>query len=111
MPRITDTQAIKCPFLDRRTKLLPCQKEMCIYWHNNGSSINSIAKMFKVNKRLIQFILFPERQKRNVELRHERGGTMIYYNKKKHAETTKEHRQYKYNTLPDGKAKSKRNIH
>ncbi len=51
--------------------------------------------MFKVNKRLIQFILFPERQKRNLELREQRGGSKIYYNKDRHTLAMSEHRKYK----------------
>lgn len=51
--------------------------------------------MFKVNKRLIQFILFPERAKKNRELRKERGGSVIYYVKEKHTQAIREHRNYK----------------
>jgi len=101
MPFLIDKQYINDPFLDRRTKLLPCQKEMVHYWYGQGSSINSISRMFKVNKRLIQFILFPERKKRNLELRKERGGTKVYYNKEKNAITIKDHRNYKHNEIRD----------
>jgi len=95
MPYLTEKIAIADAFLKRSSKLLPCQKEMCIYWHNKGISINKIAKMFQVNKRTIQFILFPERLKKNIELRRERGGSMIYYQKEKHSEAVKDHRNYK----------------
>jgi len=99
MPYITDTQKLESAFLKRNVKLLPCQKEMIKYWYNEGNSINGIAKMFKVNKRTIQFILFPERRKRNLELRKERGGSKQYYDKDKHKEAMKDHRRYKYKTL------------
>lgn len=100
MPWKTDKEYLKDPFLDRRTRLLPCQKEMVVYWYKvMGASIHSIAKMFKVNKRLIQFVLFPERQKRNVELRQDRGGTMIYYDKQYNNEKQLEHRKYKHKVL------------
>ena len=102
MPYKTDKKAIKDPFLDRRRKLLPCQKEMVVYWYKvQGASINSIAKMFKVNKRLIQFILFPERHKKNLSDRQDRGGWQQYYDKEKHAEYTADHRQYKHKILKD----------
>lgn len=100
MPYITDKIALKDPFLDRRVKLIPCQREMVHYWFRNGLSINKIAKTFKVNKRLIQFELFPERRAKNLSDRQDRGGTSIYYkggegwNK-----TMREHRKYKYTTL------------
>jgi hypothetical protein len=95
MPRKTDNIKIDDPFLKRSAKLLPCQKEMMHYWYATGASINSIARMFKVNKRLVQFELFPERKKRNIELRHERGGSMIYYKKEKQTKAIREHRNYK----------------
>lgn len=79
--------------LDRRIKLLPCQKEMVKYWHERGTSIHGLSRMFHVNKRLIQFILFPERQKRNIELRRERGG---YKNDPAaHLEASRSIRKYK----------------
>lgn len=99
MPRITDAIAIDNKFLDRRTRLLPCQKEMIGWWHNNGLSINKIAKLFNVNKRAVQFILFPERLKKNKEDREARGGWKQYYNKGEHAQTIKEHRNYKKKIL------------
>jgi Mor family transcriptional regulator len=95
MPRLTDSIKIGDAFLKRSSKLLPCQKEMVGYLHNKGSSINSLAKMFKVSKRTIQFIIYPERLKKNVELRNERGGSSIYYQKEVHTKAIKEHREYK----------------
>ena len=99
MPYKTDKIALNDPFLDRRTKLLPCQKEMTVVMFNAGKRITSIAKMFKVNKRLIQFIIYPERKQRNLELRQERGGSSIYYERVAHNAAVKEHRNYKYQTL------------
>ena len=96
MPRKSEKYALKNNFLDRRTKLLPCQKEMVFYWYKvMGASINSIAKMFKVNKRTIQFLLFPERLKKNISDRQDRGGSKIYYDREKHNEAMKEHREHK----------------
>ncbi len=95
MPRKTDTIAIKCEFLNRRIKLLNCHKEMIPIWYANGSSITSIAKMLNVNKRNIQFILFPERKLKNIQDRKDRGGWEQYYNKNNHTEAIKEHRNYK----------------
>lgn len=101
MPYKTDKLAIADPFLDRRTKMLPCQKEMAIYWFNAGKSIASIAKLFRVNKRLIQFLIYPERKKANLEHRQARGGTKQYYNREDHNQEMKEHRQYKHKILND----------
>lgn len=100
MPYKTDKLKLDCPFLDRRTKLLPCQKQMVRWWYDQGTSITQIAKMFKVNKRLIQFELFPERKKKNLQDRIDRGGSKIYYKGgKEWAETMKDHRKYKHKLL------------
>ena len=99
MPYTTDIIALKDPFLKRSSKLLPCQKEMVKYWHDNGTSINQIARDFKVSKRLIQFILFPERHEKNKQHRKDRGGSSIYYDKEKHNQAIKIHRRYKNKVL------------
>jgi hypothetical protein len=95
MPRLTDTIAIKDKALKKSAKLLDCQRERIVSLHSEGFSITGLGKLFKVNKRLIQFILFPERQKRNLELREQRGGSKIYYKKEKHTVAIREHRNYK----------------
>lgn len=51
--------------------------------------------MFKVNKRLIHFILFPERKQKNIEDRKARGGWEQYYNCSENTEAIREHRNYK----------------
>lgn len=99
MPYKTDKLAINDKFIDRRIKMLPCQKEMAITLYSRGASINSIARMYNVNKRLIQFILFPERKALNDQHRRDRGGSKIYYKKDYHNEKMKEHRRYKHNVL------------
>jgi hypothetical protein len=101
MPRKTDLLALNDPFFKRSVKLLPCQKEMVKYCYDKGISINQIARDFKVSKRLIQFILFPERLQKNKQDRFERGGTKIYYDKEKHTKATREHRIYKNKVLKD----------
>ncbi len=96
MPSKLDKVPIGNKILKRSAKLLDCQREMVVYWYKvHGASINSIARMFKVNKRLIQFILFPERLKKNIELRRERGGSVIYYKKEKHTLAMAIHRNHK----------------
>ena len=99
MPSKTDLLALNDPFLKRSSKLLPCQKEMVKHWYDNGTSITQIAKDFKVSKRLIQFILFPERKEKNIIDRQMRGGSKIYYVKEKHTKAIREHRQYKKEVL------------
>jgi len=100
MPRKTDVIPIQDKFLDRRVKMLPCQRERAKQMYENESAtINGLARLFKVNKRSIQFLLFPERQKKNLEDREARGGWKQYYVKEEHAKAIKEHRQYKKEIL------------
>jgi IS30 family transposase len=94
MPYKTQKIRIDCPFLDRRCKLLPCQREMIHYWHAVGVSINKISKMFNVNKRLVQFELFPERKEKNLQDRRDRGSD-YYKGGAEWASTIREHRRYK----------------
>lgn len=72
---------------------------MVKYWYNTGTGIRALARMFKVDKRLIQFILFPERKQKNLEDRQARGGSKQYYNREYHNKKTDEHRKYKYKIL------------
>lgn len=69
---------------DRRTKLTDGQRQEIQQLYTNGTiSIGGLARAYNVNKRLIQFILFPERHERNKQLRAERGGSKRYYVPKK----------------------------
>lgn len=99
MPRLTDSLAINDPFLDRRTKLLPCQKERVLSLHNTGASQRKLAAMFGVSRRLITFVIDPSKQLANLERRQERGGTKQYYDKSKHADSMRTHRIYKHQIL------------
>lgn len=95
MPYKTDKIAIKDPFLTKSVRLLPCQKERVIDLYNIGYSINGLSRLFKVSKRLIQFIIFPDRKEKAKMLFAERQKTKRYYNKEKHKTATKKHRRYK----------------
>jgi hypothetical protein len=98
----TDNIALKDPFLDRRSKLLPCQREMVRYWYERGLTITVIALMFKVSRRAIQFVLFPEKVEEYKVKRAERGGSKKYYNTETSRIAIKEHRKYKKQILKDG---------
>ncbi len=100
MPYKTEKIKFDCPFLDRRTKLLPCQREMMVYWYNEGLSQRKLASMFNVSRRLVIFTTQPEKHKKNFQARIDRGGSKIYYKGgKEWAETMKKHRHYKHETL------------
>jgi len=96
MPAKVDKLRIESHFLSKRVKLLPCQRERIFQMHHNESKgIRELSRCFKVNKRLIQFICYPERHKMNLELRKERGGTKIYYVKEKQNLAISKHRKHK----------------
>jgi len=99
MPYLIEKIKIECPFLDRRTKLLPCQKEMVLFYSNQGFSQRKIASMFNVSRRLIQFIIDPEKHKKNLEARRNLGGSSVYYNKEKHTAYIRKHRKEKHKLL------------
>jgi transposase len=96
MPYKTDNIAIADAFLKRSAKLLPCQKEMVLYWHNKGMSQRKLAAMFNVSRRLITFIIDPKKLERNLVVRNENGGSKAYYNRDKHTKAIREHRKYKH---------------
>ncbi len=88
---------------DRRIKIPKSEHKAIKQAYKQGEAIRAIARRYKVDKRLIQFILFPERQKLNYIHRLERGGSKQYYNKDKWRETQKEHRSYKQKLYLQGK--------
>lgn len=96
MPKRVDKLSIDNEFLDKRVKLLSCQKEMIHYNYEKFSlSMRKLATIFKVDRRTIQFELFPERKLQNVQKRLERGGWLQYYTKDKNSSYIKIHRSNK----------------
>jgi len=80
---------------DRRRKLSDDQKEMIKELNANGHTKHALAKTFGVSRRTIQFICNPQALKDNLERRKERGGSVQYYDKDKHRESMRRHREYK----------------
>lgn len=100
MPYKTDTVKIDCPFFDRRTKLLPCQKEMMVHYSKLGYSQRKLASMFNVSRRLVTFIICPEKKVKDLQNRADRGGSAIYYKGgEEWAKTMRTHRKHKYSLL------------
>jgi transposase len=100
MPYKTEKLKLDSPFLDKRVKLLPCQKEMVLYWTERGMSQRNLAKLFKVSRRLITFIQDPKKKEVDLQRRAERGGSKIYYKGgAEWAETQRRHRSRKHELL------------
>ena len=79
---------------DRRRKLSDEQKDE-IATLKGTMSQRECARKFDVSRRTIQFIWDPDKHKRNLQCRQERGGSKQYYNKEKQKQYMKRHRHYK----------------
>ena len=95
MPYKSEKFVLPSKMMDKRVKLLPCQKEMISYWTERGLSQRQLAKMFNVSRRLITFIQDPSKQERNLQRRKESGGSKQYYDKEKHRKYMQDHRKSK----------------
>ena len=83
---------------DRRRKLTPADKlKIKSLFFDAGWGIREIAREYekKCSRRLIQFMLFPEREKHNANLFKERQKDGRYYNREKHTKAVKGLREYK----------------
>ena len=67
MPYKTERVKLDSAFIDKRVKLLPCQKEMVVYWTKQGLSQRQLAKMFNVSRRLITFIQDPKKKEKDLQ--------------------------------------------
>lgn len=64
--------------------------------HKLGYSQRKLATLFQVSRRLVQFIIDPQKKVKDLANRRDRGGTMIYYKGgKEWANTMKKHRNHK----------------
>ena len=95
MPSKVDKWTINDPKLDRRIKLQAAQKQEIIDLYKQGASMRHLARSYDVDRRLIDFIVNPERKERNLQLRRDQGGSKAYYNKEKNTAAMRKHRQYK----------------
>jgi len=97
------TQAIRYddPFLDKRCKLLPCQKEMVLHYRKEGWSQRELARHFNVSRRLITFVLDSEKQAANYQRKIEAGKSKQYYETKKHTEAIRNTRRRKHKILKE----------
>ena len=81
---------------DKRIKLTQEDKELIKHlYETTDTSHRKLATQFGVSRRLIQFILDPEKQKANLQAREASGGSKQYYNKETHAKTMRAYRSHK----------------
>lgn len=90
---------------DRRRKLTEDQKEY-IRWLREEEQLSqrALAAKFGVSRRTIQFIIDPEKLKRNRDSSKERRRAGLYKpTKEEWANTIREHRHYKQQLYKEGK--------
>lgn len=104
MPHIFETQHLKIPREhDKRIKLTQEQKELIKHlYKTTDTSQRKLATQFGVSRRLIQFILDPEKQKANLQAIEARGGSKQYYDKETNKKRMKAHREHKKALYEEG---------
>ena len=81
---------------DRRVKLTAQDRlEIPDLYASGHFSQRALAKLYEVSRRLIVFVIYPERAEANYKARVDRGGSKQYYDKDKWREQMRNHRQYK----------------
>ena len=98
MPYFFETQKIKLPKAkDRRYHLTDIDQEDIREMHRLGVPIRGIARKYEgqCSRRLIQFVIFPERSEAAKKNWHWKK----YYNTKKNTVAAREHRIYKNKIL------------
>jgi transposase len=85
---------------DKRIKIPETEHERIRELYKDPkTSQRTIAKMYNVSRRLIQFILDPEKEKQNKAQAKAQGGYKRYYDKAKRREYMQRHRDYKRELL------------
>ena len=96
MPSPSEKIALADPFLDRRTRLLPCQRERTLALRNrDGLAYRAIAKIMGVSRRLVYFVINPDKQAEQKALAVLRQADGRYYDRARHTAAVREHRQHK----------------
>lgn len=103
MPRKSDSLPINNPKLDKRVKLTDEQRKDIIEEYATGNaSYRSLGKKYGVDKDTVAFIIKPDRRKKAQEQFKERQKDGRYYNKEKHREYIKKHRDHKKDLYEKG---------
>lgn len=104
MPVKADEARIVGTMHDRRRKLSEDTKNyIAVEYAKGGISTRKLAEKYGVSRGTIQNILNPDRIERGKQLRAERGGSKIYYNKEKHTKAVAESRRHKAELMKQGK--------
>jgi len=104
MPYKFEIKHIKMPrYADRRIKITDSQRKNIKKLHDKGWAIRKISRYYvgQCSKRLITFIIYPERQQVNLEKRQKllEEQPQRYYNREKHNLAMRKYRKYKQTIL------------
>ena len=80
---------------DRRIKLTDEDRVNIVSFYSRGMSQRALARYFNVSRRLISFVLFPDRLLINKQQRLESGGSKQYYKKEKQKLYSQKTRKYR----------------
>lgn len=92
------SEKIKLPrTLDRRVKLTEEDKENITTRYNNGEGIRAIARAYEslCSRRMIQFVLFPERLQKMTTKHIQEKSHLKYYDREKNTVSVRNTRNYK----------------
>lgn len=84
---------------DRRVKLTNEDREKVRALHKQGMSQRAIARYVGCSRRLVVFIIYPERYAHAKALYKERRKDGRYYDRNKHTEAMRKHRKHKKDIL------------
>ncbi len=105
MPYKSEHIAISGTQYDRRQKLTPEQKaEIFHRYHTENVSQRKLAREYGVSRRLITFIIDPDKQEQSRQSLKQRKAKGLYKpDKQKWAATVREYRRYKQQLFIKGK--------
>ena len=105
MPYFYESRKIKLPkSKDRRRRLTDKDRAKIKEMRKDGAGIRKIARAMaaKCSRRMVQFVLFPDRLEKVKQAAKDRSQSARSYERvkgKKWARTIREHRAYKYKVL------------
>ncbi len=97
MPHWFITEKVKMPpEADRRRKLTDAERQEI---KDSALPMRQLTRIYGVSRSMVKFIKFPEKLEHNKMLRKQRGGSKIYYDRKKNTEAKRKHLRYKASVL------------
>jgi len=100
MPRKSDSISINNKLLDRRVKLSDDDKIDILSRFENGESMRSLSRSFKVDRQVIKYTIYPEYKKEMYKANRERVKPKI--SKQQRNIYMKRHRDYKKELYKNG---------